>query len=277
MLVTNSSNTIKEKILGIFSFVSGITGIVSFTLDYPDWAFFLVFLFVIGAFLYFGNEIKELSAQSGKSQGSKVQFWFTAITRNQIARLFVSIAIIIVIQTGIFFYREATFLWKQGWVGEINYEYSNGMSPVHLASQPQDDRSLNVIKVIDPVIYHYDRYTISDDKIRFEGRDESTGDFDFGYFSVEVAGYDPKNTIVEATGNFVLNSGEQGYMDFDFGDHYTYFIRFDNPNTGNTELVRLHIFDNSWKFFGRASEMSMKVFVSNLYGSGSRFDGLLSK
>lgn len=271
-----SSDTIKEKIIGIFSFVSGVTGIITFMLDYPEWALLLVSLFIIGTFLYFGDEIKALSAKSKSTRKPKFQFWLTAISTNQIARLFAVVAVIISIQIIMIVAREITFLSKQGWVETIDYQYRNGMEPVHLASLPQSERVAEIMKVINPVIYHNDRYLKTDDQIRFEGHDYTPGDFDTSYFSVYVAGYDPTNSILESTGNPINNFGDEGFANFVFGDHFTYFIHFNNPHTRQHEYVRLHFFDNSGQLIQGTDEIYMKVYVSYL-AAGNRFDGLLSR
>lgn len=275
MSVIVSPNSVK-KIEGVLAFVSGVSGIIGFILDYPALAFILAVLFGIGTLLYFGEDIRQFNRNSRKAQGSKVKFWLVTLISNRLAFVFFVVGILVGVLAIQFVFKETFFFVRQAWVEEIDYEYQQGMSAIRLSALQQNKRSLNVLKIINPTIYHNDRYSEKDDEIRFQGLRYTTEDYDFGYFDVENAGYDPNNEILEPGNNFVPNVSDDTFTSFTLGNRYTFFIRLYNSETKSNDYVRMHFFSKEHEWWGMGPNLRMAVYISFIYNGSNRFQGLVT-
>ncbi len=266
----------RKKVEGILSIVSGLSGIASFILDYPNLAFVLVLLFGIGAYLYMGRDFSQLLNESKTVQSPKPIYWLKAFTSNHLlgALFLIFLAVIIFIMQ--FFYKELGFVFKQGWVEKVDYDYQYGMEPMHLSSLAQDERTLEIINIIDPVIYHDDSVFLKGDEIRFEGWVDHDSDLSDGSFGVEVAGKDPNNSILAPSGNFVSNLSDAGYQSFPISNDYTYFVRVYSVNEKRSEFIRLHFINRSTAFDEANLKLKIRVIVSYLNNGSDRFNGLLT-
>lgn len=267
----------RKKIEGIFSFVSGLTGIMSFLLDYPELAFGLVVLFGIGVYMYFGDEIKKMTNQSRVSSTPKISFWVKEVFKNRLLGFTAVLSLVLIGLMLHFLFKETYYFLRQGWVEKIGYSYQNGMSPIYLKSLSQPSKVLDVVKIINPVIYHNDRYDGTDDEISFESYNKSPSDWNDGSFDIYISGYDPDNSILEPSGDSVSSlSGNEDFAKFPLGNKYTYFVFFYNPQSYRSEYVRLHFVENENPVLDGFSKMHMTVFVSHLKYGESRFNRLVS-
>lgn len=266
----------RKKVEGILSIVSGFCGIASFILDYPNLAFVLVLLFGIGAYLYMGRDFSQLLSESKNIQSPKPVNWFKAVASNHLLGVLFIIFLAITIFIMQFFYKELGFIVKQGWVEKIDYDYQYGMEPIHLSSLEQDGRTLEILEIIDPVVYHDDSTFFKGDEIRFEGWVDSGSDLSDGSFGIEIAGKDPNNSILAPSGNFVSNLSDAGYQSFPISNDYTYFVRVYSVNENRFEFIRLHFINRSTAFDEANLKLRIRVIISYLYNGSDRFNGLIT-
>lgn len=269
--------SVKKKTEGVFSIVSGLSGIASFILDYPNLAFVLVVFFGIATYLYLGSDVKRLLKESKTAQLPKLVYWFKELTSNRLLGVVSLTFVSVTFLTFQFAYKELGFVLRQGWVEKISYEYQSGMLPVHLVSLNQANRVLRILREINPVIYHGESFNSDDDEISFEEYDYSLTDFDDGSFNIYAAGYDPRNSILEPSGNseasYLLN-GE--FKKFPLRNHYTFFVVFVNSGNKQPEYIRLHFSEKLILIFADSSKVRMDVFISYRKSGESRFDGLIT-